>query len=259
MVLKMPFGYIPHRTLWKDIILRISGYPSAIRRIQAPVIMRMLGPEKGDIILDAGCGGGFFAYEIAKKCEISVGIDWKLNEGLSFATSKKPNVTYIKGDVQQLPFASGKFNKILLSSVLQMVKDDKSLLRECHRVLKENGLIALSVPIEYIYLKRLNELKPQLKEMFGSLGKGFYEYDEVMTLLAAEGFEIMEIEYAPKRWGSLVCDIGLYLRWRFGFPFFSPYLFPLLYPVVYFDRLAGRKQTGNELIIKARRSNNGTP
>ncbi len=84
----MPFGYIPHKTHWKGLILRVFGQPSLIRRIQAPVLMRMLQPGESELILDAGCGGGFFAYEIAKRCHKAIGIDWNLNSSLSFAMEK---------------------------------------------------------------------------------------------------------------------------------------------------------------------------
>lgn len=246
----MPFGYMPHETAWKDIILRVFGWPSVIRRLQAPVLMRMLSLSKDDAILDAGCGAGFFTYETARRCRLSIGIDWSLDANLSLAMSKQPRATYVKGDVQTLPFSSDKFDKILLSSVLQMVKDDTALLKECHRVLKNEGVLVLSVPVGYIHLKRLNLLKPQLRDKFGSRGKGYYDYDEIVELLEGEGFKIEEVEYSPKKWGSLVFELGLFLWYRFGFPFFSAFLFPLLYPIAYFDRFAGSKQKGIELIIK---------
>ena len=249
----MPFGYMPHSTPWKDLTLRVFGWPTVIRRHQAPVLMRMLSLNKDDIILDVGCGAGFFTYEIARRCRLSIGIDWNLNGKLYFAVKKQPKVAYIKGDVQSLPFLSDKFDKILLSSVLQMVEDDTALLKECHRVLKKQGVIVLSVPIGYTRLKGLNLLKIRLRDKFGSLGKGYYDYDEVMGLLQEEGFGIEEMEYSPKKWGSLVFELGLFLWDRFGFPFSSAFLFPLLYPIAYFDRFADSKQKGNELLIKVKK------
>lgn len=247
------FGYVPNRTGWKNFILKVLGYPSMMRRIQAPLLMKMLEPRDSEFILDVGCGGGFFTYEIAKRCKLGIGIDWNLNKGLSLAMSKQPKVAYVKGDVQKLPFMSGVFEKLLLSSILQMVKDDRALLMECYRVLKENGIMVLSVPIEYIHLKKLNNYKPQLKEMFGSLGKSYYDYDEVIGLLVTEGFEIIQTEYSPKRWGSLIFEATLFLWYRFGFTYYSPFLFPLLYPIAYFDRFANKRQIGSELVIKARK------
>lgn len=66
----MGFGYIPQKSLWKNIILKILGYPNTIRRIQAPILMRILNPQKSDFIVDTECGGGYITYEIAKisKC-----------------------------------------------------------------------------------------------------------------------------------------------------------------------------------------------
>jgi ubiquinone/menaquinone biosynthesis C-methylase UbiE len=251
--MEMSFGYMPHKNVWKDLILKILGYPSVIRRVQAPIILEMLELKKDDMVLDAGCGRGFFTYEIGKRCKMSIGIDWILSEDLSFAMSKRSNVSFIKGDVQKLPLASRKFDKILLSSVLQMVEDDRALLKECRRVLKKEGILVLSVPVEYHYIKRLNSLKPQLKKRFGALGKAYYSLNEVVELLRSEGFKIMKIEYSPKKWGSLIFEIGLFFWYYLHFPLFSPILFPILYPIAYFDRFATRDQIGDEVCIKARK------
>ena len=86
------------------------------------------------------------------------------------------------------PFALERFDKILLSSVLQMVEDDKTLLQECRRILKRKGTLVLSVPTEYVHLKRLNYFKSQLKKKFGALGKAYYDYNKVVGLLLNEGF-----------------------------------------------------------------------
>lgn len=223
-----------------------------MRRTQAPIIMRMLNPKGNDLILDAGCGGGFFNYEIAKICRC-IGIDWNLNANLSYVMRKLSSAVYTKADVQKMPFKDETFDKILLSSVLQMVEYDGALLKECYRVLKEEGMLVLSVPIQYMYIKRLNKFKNDLIEKFGSQGKGFYEYEEVIELLQKASFEIIENEYAPKRLGSLVYETWLYFCYRIGLPLVHSFYFPLLYPIAYFDRFGGKKQKGNELIIKARK------
>ena len=225
--------------------MKILGTPNMMRRIQAPVIMKMLNPQKDDIILDGGCGGGFFTYEIAKICRC-IGIDLNISERLSYAMRKLPSVSYIKADVQKMPFKDRTFDKILLSSVLQMVEDDEALLKECQRVLKDNGILVLSVPIEFLCIRKLIK-------MFGSKGKGFYKHEEVIELLERNGFEIIEMEYAPKRWGSFIYETWLYFCYRTGLPMFHPFYFLLLYPIAYFDRFGNKKQKGNELIIKARK------
>jgi len=160
----------------------------------------------------------------------------------------------VKGDVQKLPFISQVFDRVLLSSVLQMVEDDKALLHECHRVLKNQGILVLSVPVDYVHFRSLNNHKVQLKRMFGSLGKGYYSENELRHLLKSRGLQILETEYSPKWWGSLISETTLFLWYHLGFPYANPLLFPLLYPIAWFDRFANPKQRGSEIIIKARKS-----
>ena len=248
----MSFGYIPHKTPRKNAILKILGVPNLIRRIQVPVLMRMSNLQKDDVVLEAGCGGGFFTCEIAKICRC-IGIDWNINANLSYAMHKLSSISYAKADVQKIPFKDEIFDEILLSSVLQMVEDDEALLKECYRVLKKKGVLVLCVLIEYIYVKRLNKFKNELIEKIGSRGKGFYGYDEVIRLLQRGGFEIMEMEYAPKRWGSFIYEIWLYFCYRAGLPLFHLFYFLLLYPVAYFDKFGSKKQKGNEVTIKVRK------
>lgn len=245
----MPFGYIPHKTLWKNAILKILGNPNTIRRIQAPVIMRMLNPRRDDLILDAGCGGGFFTYEIAKICKC-IGIDWNISKNLSYAMRKLSSVLYMKANVQKMPFKNKTLDKILLSSVLQMVEDDEMLLEECHRILKKDGTLVLSVPEEYIYIKKLNKLKDMLNKKFDA-NKGYYTQDEIIELLRKRKFQIMEVEHSPKRVGSLLYELQLFL-WHHNLPLFDIFLFLLLYSIGYFDRLDNKNAKGCELIISAK-------
>lgn len=65
---------------------------------------------------------------------------------------------------------------------------------------------------------------------FGSRGKGFYRYEEVIKLLQKEGFEIMETEYVPKKLGSFIYETWLYLCYRAGLLLFYRFYFPLLTP-----------------------------
>ena len=168
----MSFGYLPRRKLWKDLFSRIIGVPNFIRRIQAPVLMRLLSPKQNDVILDAGCGSGHFSYELSKMVKFSVGIDFETNKELSFITTTSPNVSYLKGDLRALPFKLGKFDKVLLSSVLQLVENDKKLLKDLHQVIAKDGTLVLSVPLRYSYFEKLNQLRPLVREKFGSNERG---------------------------------------------------------------------------------------
>lgn len=227
-------------------------HPSLIRRLQAPVIMKMLDPKKNNIILDAGCGNGFFSYKLAENCRC-VGIDLKISENFSYSKRGSSNITYIKSDVRYMPFNAESFDKILLSSVLQMVKNDERLLRECYRILTKDGVLVLSIPLEYVYVKKLNKLKGELIKIFESKGKGFYGFEEIIRLLEEAGFEIIETEYAPKKLGSFLYEVKLYLCYLTGLSFYHPLIDDIIYPLAYCEKFSINK-IGNELIVKVRKN-----
>ena len=237
-----------HRASWKQ---RIFGYRNLIRSSQQPTIFRLLNLQAGDVVLDCGCGDGYYLNSIVECRANPVAMDWRLSKGMLFARNKQPKMPFIRADAQKLPFADGQFGKVLLSSVLQMVENDEELLCECHRVLGSSGVLVLSVTVDYRFFDTLNIAKSELKERFGVRGTGYYSLDAVKGLLEKD-FRVLEIEYSPRRLGSLLYEAELYLWYRFRIPFLSPLIFPIFSLIAFFDRHLGG-QVGDELIIKAQK------
>jgi ubiquinone/menaquinone biosynthesis C-methylase UbiE len=235
------------------LLSKALGYPSLVIRIQAPTIMRMLNLQSTDAVLDAGCGSGYFTSEIAAKSHLSVGVDLKLMQRLALVLAKQPTKAYAKADIQRLPFADGKFDKILLSSVLQVVNNDALLLRECRRVLKKGGVLVLTVPLDYCYFEPLNKHKQQLGLKAGAIGKAYYKPAEVADALRNGGFSILEFEFSPKKLGSVVTELEIYLWHCFKLPFLSTVCFPLFYGLLFVEHRANRGQAGDQLVIKAQK------
>jgi ubiquinone/menaquinone biosynthesis C-methylase UbiE len=101
-------------------------------------------PEK---ILDVGCGSGV-NLPISKifPCEYH-GLDYAENT-IEKASKEYSNVQFHVGDAFNMEFESEKFDMVILSSVLILYgeeKDRQSLLRECLRVLKPDGVLVLIV------------------------------------------------------------------------------------------------------------------
>jgi len=90
--------------------------------------------EPGETILDIGCGNGALAHDVAKKAEKVVGIDLNPNN-IKLATAKysAPNIEYIIGDATtDLP--DQKFNTIILSNVLEHIKDRAEFLNKIKKL-----------------------------------------------------------------------------------------------------------------------------
>lgn len=109
---------------------------SFLRKLQYPIILKMLRPSQGELILDIGCGRGDLVCKIAKKSKC-IGID--LVEGKRKNIERTKNAEFRVADAGYLPFENNYFDKVVLSSVLQMVGDNRRVLQESHRVLKHNG------------------------------------------------------------------------------------------------------------------------
>jgi ubiquinone/menaquinone biosynthesis C-methylase UbiE len=243
------FGYIHKKSLVQDLFLRVIGYTNYLRRIQAKTLISLLDAQKEDIVLDIGCGPGAFNFELSKLSRTSIGLDLMLNPCSSYIADRPSNIQYISADAQNLSIVSGSIDKILLSSVLQIVPNDLALIIECNRVLKGGGTIVLSVPTKYLFIHRLNAMKPELNERFKVYGKGYYDKNELIKSLTKNGFIITEAKYCPSVLGSLVFEIGIYLWVRYSFTFFSFPTFLLIYPTIFFDKLL-KPSIGNELILK---------
>lgn len=211
----------------------------------------MLNLQAGDLVLDCGCGDGYYLNNLVECRANPIAMDWRLPKGMLFARTKQPKMPFLRADAQKLPFADEQFDKVLLSSVLQMVEDDEELLRECYRVLGNSGVLVLSVTVGYCFFDGLNTAKPELKARFGVMGAGYYSLDGAKRLLEKD-FRVAEIVYSPRLLGSLLYEVELYMWYRFRIPFLSSIIFPIFGLIAFFDKHLGG-QVGDELIIKAKK------
>ena len=116
----------------------------------------LLGIKDGERVLDVGCGEGRHSWEACKRgnCLVySLDIeDEKLRKarGVFEFMDKQDEANgkwnLIKGNTISLPFKDAFFDKIICSEVLEHIPEDRQSVEEMVRVLKNDGVIALSVP-----------------------------------------------------------------------------------------------------------------
>lgn len=122
-------------------------------------MLKMLQEEGSDLkVLDAGCGNGEKSELIIKLGNEVFGIDKdpeKLNE------AEKRGVKIFKGDLEQdLPFENDFFDAIWCLRVLEHIFYTEKFLRECHRVLKPNGVIIITA-------QNMNSFVNRIRVLFG--------------------------------------------------------------------------------------------
>jgi 2-polyprenyl-3-methyl-5-hydroxy-6-metoxy-1,4-benzoquinol methylase len=100
-------------------------------------------------VLDIGCGNGALSYDLKEHCAAVVGIDIN-NENIKQANSQygREGVTYLCADATRYVF-KGHFDAIILSNVLEHIKERISFLKAITKYLKPNNesSILLRVPL----------------------------------------------------------------------------------------------------------------
>lgn len=116
-----------------------------------------MGLQRGELVLDLGCGFGRHAYEVLRQGAHVVACDMAIPElrqvrdtyaAMAEAGEIGADVlaTTAAGDATKLPFAGGTFDRIIASEVLEHVPDDQGALAELMRVLRPGGVLAATVP-----------------------------------------------------------------------------------------------------------------
>ena len=115
-------------------------------------------------ILDIGCGWGEFAEAFGE--EIDMGIDIAPRD-LYVAAKGKMYKNLTLADARNLPFADNSYASIISISTFEHITNAKRLLKEMYRVLKPNGILAITMETEEVDQNTF--YRPMLKKM----GLGF--------------------------------------------------------------------------------------
>ncbi|MEW5937166.1 MAG: methyltransferase domain-containing protein [Candidatus Thermoplasmatota archaeon] len=103
-----------------------------------------LGIERGERVLDMGTGTGLIVPWILEKGAglRVVGIDLS-RRMLLRAHARAMAAEMVQGDLEQMPFKDGAFDKIIATFTLTTVPDPVQCLRETARVLRKGGKVAV--------------------------------------------------------------------------------------------------------------------
>ena len=135
--------------------------------------------------LDIGCGiGDMLLYR-----DQTVGAD--INpKTVDFCNSRGAKAVLMQPD--ELPFARGEFDSVLMDNVLEHIERPQQLLAEAQRVLQPGGRILIGVPGRRGWASDPDH-------------KVFYDEEKLRTCMQAAGFTFVECFYTPL-WRSAWLD-----------------------------------------------------
>jgi len=115
----------------------------------------------GKRVLDCGCGTGYGAAELAKTAAEVTGVDIA-PEATEFARENYPlpNIRFLTASCLDLPFEDGQFDVVTAFELIEHLRDFRTFLSECRRVLAPGGLLIASTPNKRYYAESRAEVGP---------------------------------------------------------------------------------------------------
>jgi 2-polyprenyl-6-hydroxyphenyl methylase/3-demethylubiquinone-9 3-methyltransferase len=113
----------------------------AINRPRVRFYLQQLGELGGRRVMDAGCGGGLVARELAAAGAEVVGVDRSRGSLGVARRAAGPIGSFApaQGRLERLPFAGGAFDAVVAADVLEHVPDLPAAVAELARVLAPGG------------------------------------------------------------------------------------------------------------------------
>ena len=137
---------------------------SLVKEYESGLVSDLLRPDRGELILDAGCGTGIFTLDILASGPRIIGLDISLPM-LHRAREKARDYPFqpVLGDISTLPFLDESFNKVVSITALEFIQDAREAVAELFRVTKKGGAIVVAT---------LNSLSPWAAQRTEEAKKG---------------------------------------------------------------------------------------
>jgi SAM-dependent methyltransferase len=111
-----------------------------------PAMFELIGDVAGLRVLDAACGPGIYAEELVRRGAHVVGCDGS-GQMVELARARLGREVDLRVHELGLPFtwlADGSIDLVVCALALHYVNDRRAFLRECVRVLRPDGVMAIS-------------------------------------------------------------------------------------------------------------------
>jgi ubiquinone/menaquinone biosynthesis C-methylase UbiE len=161
-------------------------------------ILDALRLRQDDELLELGCGGGLLLRDALATGASATGLDHS-EEMVELARRRAPGARVVLGRAESLPFANDEFTAVAMSVVFFFLDDPVGVLRECRRVLRPDGRLAV-----YTTGPELRGT-PAAPEPIASRGH-FYNDDE-LTQLALRA-ELRDVVVVHDQGGQLLTALA---------------------------------------------------
>ena len=171
------FGY------WRD-----TDSPLTAQTHLCNTFGKMAKLQSGQIIVDVGSGFGVPALNWSNSYSpvdiVCININFK-----QLKNSKSIPHDLVNSTATMLPFESQSIDRVLAFESAQHFKPLQDFLSESHRILKDDGLLALAIPV---MVKETSVPLVKLGMLSMTWSSEHYSIDYVKSLLKGDNFDILE-------------------------------------------------------------------
>ena len=218
---------LPKATDWEDYCEKISIEEEAeITNNDYPKLIKAIKnySNKDSVVLDGGCGLGRWLFFL-RRCGYKhlIGVDF-ISAPLEIIKRHDEQITIKVGNVDSLPIESSSIDLYLSMGVIEHFEEGpQNALKEAHRVLKEKGIMIISVPYQNYYRSTIRRfvtlpLLKLFKPSFRNKNRVFYQYyyskKDLLRFVNDSGFEVVEW-FHYDRFHTKNIRVGLYLEFPF--------------------------------------------
>lgn len=161
-----------------------------------PTILAKLNP--GEVVLDLGSGGGIDVLLSARRVGPTghaYGVDMT-DEMLELACRNQAesglaNVTFLKGEIEDLPLPDGAVDVVISNCVLNLSVDKDRVFKEIYRVLRPGGRMAVS---DMVFTRPAPEALRKSAALWSSCVAGALTVEDYRAKMEAAGFTDVSLE-----------------------------------------------------------------
>jgi SAM-dependent methyltransferase len=155
-----------------------------VRRKLLQSILSSVEIPRNCIALEVGCGTGANLRTLRSAGLYAIGLDRSVY-ALTLVKSKQ-NFPLLAGDLNELPIKTRSVGVIIAADIFEHLEDDTHGINESYRVLKEDGLLILTVPA-FRFLWGIQDRVTGHKRR--------YTRKEIVNRLKGAGFDILKSSY----------------------------------------------------------------
>ncbi len=190
---------------WERVADKYDSVWSSLTRQFIPHLISAAKVSPGMSVLDVACGPGYVSAAMKELGAVPTGIDFS-EKMITIAKTMAPDISFLQGDAQELPFGDATFDRVLVNFGLLHVSQPEMACAQACRVLKSKGRFGFSVwagPDKNPGAKMVNDAIEAHGDLNVGLPEGpphylYGEEDECRKVLEQSGFDGSSMIYETR-------------------------------------------------------------